>query len=204
MAEVDEALRQKLEGTQPPEDAFERLVRECAPKPPRLRIASSVTGAWMTPEQATDPAYWRRQFREPVRFSDALVTVLAPGRRAVIEVGPGGALSALVRQHPAAAGAIDERGAIVVKHPERVPKAQVDARGLDELRVPGIDADPALLDQLQDRAVGQDRGGGVRHGASLPASPVARRSCAICRQNLRVTRRPSGRSVIQRAGASAQ
>ena len=85
-------------------DGFERVVRECAPRPPELRMVSSVTGAWLTPAQATDPAYWRRQFRDPVRFSDALVTALAAGRRAVIEVGPGGALSALVRQHPAAAG----------------------------------------------------------------------------------------------------
>jgi thioesterase domain-containing protein/acyl carrier protein len=67
-------------------------------------MISSVTGAWLSPEQATDPAYWRRQFREPVRFSDALGTLLASGSRAVIEAGPGGALSALVRQHPSAAG----------------------------------------------------------------------------------------------------
>jgi phthiocerol/phenolphthiocerol synthesis type-I polyketide synthase E len=83
---------------------FERVVAGCALRAPSIPMVSTVTGAWLAPEQAADPAYWRRQFREPVRFSDAVSTLLVPGRRAVIEAGPGRTLSALVRQHPAAAG----------------------------------------------------------------------------------------------------
>ena len=83
---------------------FERLVRELSPRAPELPTVSSVTGTWLTAEQATDPAYWRRQFRDTVRFSAALSTLLSSRRRAVIEAGPGGTMSALVRQHPAAAG----------------------------------------------------------------------------------------------------
>ena len=84
--------------------AFERLVAAARPRAPTLRMVSAVTGTWLAPAQATDPAYWRRQFRDTVRFGDALSTLLSSGRRAVIEAGPGSALSALVRQHPAAAG----------------------------------------------------------------------------------------------------
>jgi acyl transferase domain-containing protein/thioesterase domain-containing protein len=84
-------------------DAFERLVRGCARNPPKLRIVSTVTGTWLTAAQATDPAYWRRQLRDTVQFGDALATLLSSGRWAVIECGPAATLSALIRQHPAAA-----------------------------------------------------------------------------------------------------
>jgi acyl transferase domain-containing protein/thioesterase domain-containing protein len=83
---------------------FERLVAGCALRPPAVRVVSTVTGAWLTAEQATDPAYWRRQFRAPVQFSAALATLLSSGPRTVIEAGPAATLSALIRQHPAAAG----------------------------------------------------------------------------------------------------
>lgn len=83
---------------------FERVVAGCALRAPSIPMVSAATGAWLAPEQATDPAYWRRQFRDPVRFSDAVSTLVSRGRRAVIEAGPGRTLSALVRQHPAAAG----------------------------------------------------------------------------------------------------
>ncbi|HEX3478854.1 MAG TPA: alpha/beta fold hydrolase, partial [Kofleriaceae bacterium] len=83
---------------------FERLVAGCARRPPASRVVSTVTGTWLTAEQATDPAYWRRQFRDPVQFSAALATLLSSGSRTVIEVGPDATLSALVRRHPAAAG----------------------------------------------------------------------------------------------------
>jgi acyl transferase domain-containing protein/thioesterase domain-containing protein len=104
--------------------AFEELVAECAPKAPRIRVVSSVTGTWLTPVDATDPAYWRRQFREPVRFSDAISTLLSSGRRVVIEAGPGETLSALIRQHPAAAS-----GAIVTTLPTSTPRRPLEAVG---------------------------------------------------------------------------
>ncbi len=44
--------------------------------PPGLPVVSSVTGDWLTTEQAVDPDYWVRQFRHTVRFVDALHTVL--------------------------------------------------------------------------------------------------------------------------------
>jgi phthiocerol/phenolphthiocerol synthesis type-I polyketide synthase E len=83
---------------------FERLVRSCARNAPSIRMVSAVTGTWLTADQATDPAYWRRHFRDTVQFSDALSTLLSSGRRTAIEVGPGATLSGLIRQHPASAG----------------------------------------------------------------------------------------------------
>jgi thioesterase domain-containing protein/malonyl CoA-acyl carrier protein transacylase len=108
-------------------DRFERAVRACGPRAPELRVVSSVTGTWLTPAQAADPAYWRRQLRDTVRFSDALSSLLSAGRCAAIEAGPGGALAALVRQHPAAAG-----HAVVTTSPAPSPRGR-PRRPLDAL-----------------------------------------------------------------------
>ena len=64
---------------------------------PQLPYHSAVTGALITPAEATDPAYWAHHIRATVRFSPALFA-LAEGR-VLLEVGPGRALSALARQH---------------------------------------------------------------------------------------------------------
>jgi glutamate-1-semialdehyde aminotransferase/acyl carrier protein len=49
--------------------------------------------------EATDPAYWARQLREPVRFADGAAKLLADPRRVLLEVGPGHTLAMLVRQN---------------------------------------------------------------------------------------------------------
>jgi phthiocerol/phenolphthiocerol synthesis type-I polyketide synthase E len=67
---------------------------------PTLPWLSSATAAWMTPEEATDPGYWARQLRQPVRFADALTALLAQPETALVEVGPGQTLVRLARRHP--------------------------------------------------------------------------------------------------------
>jgi phthiocerol/phenolphthiocerol synthesis type-I polyketide synthase E len=114
---------------------FERLVAGCARNPPAIPVVSAVTGTWLTAEQATDPAHWRRHFRDPVRFSDALATLLGSGRRAVIEAGPAATLSALVRQHPAAAG----HAAVATFPAAEAPRRPLEALG--EAWVAGVAVD---------------------------------------------------------------
>jgi acyl transferase domain-containing protein len=86
----------------PAVESFRRRVAACALRPPRIPFFSNVTGTWITDEQATDPGYWARQLRAPVRFSDAAAELLAEPRRVLLEVGPGDALAKLVRRHPEA------------------------------------------------------------------------------------------------------
>ncbi|GAA4994813.1 thioester reductase domain-containing protein [Kitasatospora paranensis] len=62
---------------------------------PQRPFVSSVTGAPITDAEATDPAYWARHLRRPVRFADGLRTVLDRPGRVLLEVGPGRALTAL-------------------------------------------------------------------------------------------------------------
>jgi acyl transferase domain-containing protein len=43
---------------------------------PTIKIASSVTGTWLSDEEALSPDYWAKHLREPVRFSAAAETIL--------------------------------------------------------------------------------------------------------------------------------
>jgi amino acid adenylation domain-containing protein len=84
-----------------------------------LPIASTVTGGWLTDAEAADPAYWARHCRAPVRFADAVATVLARfPEAAFLELGPGAALGALARQ----VGGRQARIATVTALPDTTPE----------------------------------------------------------------------------------
>ncbi len=69
---------------------------------PNIPYISNVTGTWITGADLQDPGYWARHMVRPVRFAEGLAELLRDADRAMVEVGPGGTLSALVRQHPGA------------------------------------------------------------------------------------------------------
>lgn len=68
--------------------------------PPELPIISSLTGDWLTEEQATDPDYWVQQLRGTVRFAASLDTALREDRNLLVDVGPGSVAAALARLSP--------------------------------------------------------------------------------------------------------
>ncbi|HRK37178.1 MAG TPA: amino acid adenylation domain-containing protein [Burkholderiaceae bacterium] len=78
---------------------FEHAVRAIRLAAPTIPIVSTVTGDWLTPEQATDPGYWAQHLRKPVRFAPAVATALTKDAPLFIECGPRNTLSTLVRQH---------------------------------------------------------------------------------------------------------
>ncbi|HEV7509231.1 MAG TPA: SDR family NAD(P)-dependent oxidoreductase [Thermoanaerobaculia bacterium] len=67
---------------------------------PGIPFLSNVTGSWITPDQATDPAYWAHHLCRPVRFSDGVAELLREPSRVLVEVGPGQGLTSFVRLHP--------------------------------------------------------------------------------------------------------
>jgi amino acid adenylation domain-containing protein len=79
-------------------DEFEKIVSHVKLNHPRKPIVSTVTGNWLTDEQATDPQYWSGHLRSTVLFGKATGTILNQGNVLFIEVGPGNALSTLVKQ----------------------------------------------------------------------------------------------------------
>jgi acyl transferase domain-containing protein len=76
---------------------FTELVRRVRLQPPSLPLISCVSGSWLRPDEATDPAYWAKQLRQPVRFADGLRTLRERGQAIWLEVGPTQTLTSLAR-----------------------------------------------------------------------------------------------------------
>ncbi len=70
-------------------------------QPPKIPWLSSITGTWMTPQQATDPRYYTQVISQTLRFSDTVQRLFQEEKEAILlEVGPGQVLSPLILQHP--------------------------------------------------------------------------------------------------------
>ncbi|MEV5434279.1 type I polyketide synthase [Streptomyces sp. NPDC052701] len=76
---------------------FRKVAEDIAYAPPRLAVVSALTGRRATAEELTDPEYWVRHVREPVRFHDAVRHAGELGATRFLEVGPDAALTALAR-----------------------------------------------------------------------------------------------------------
>lgn len=118
---------------------FGEVLRSVTLAAPRIPFVSNVTGTWITDEEATDPAYWVRHVRRPVRFSDGLRAVRDRG--VPVEVGPGGALTALVRAH--STGDRPVAAVALLRHREGVPVDEVKTfrAGVAELWTRGVPVD---------------------------------------------------------------
>ncbi|MFT5701021.1 MAG: acyl transferase domain-containing protein [Desulforhopalus sp.] len=67
--------------------------------PPSTPFISCVSGSWITDEQATSPAYWGKQIRQPVQFSAGISQILNEIDGVFLEAGPRATLNTLTRQH---------------------------------------------------------------------------------------------------------
>ena len=76
---------------------FVQKVSQMQRQAPKIPFVSTLTGTWITKEQAVDPAYWGKQTRFGVRFSPAIQEILKTPGRVLLEVGPGNSLSTLAR-----------------------------------------------------------------------------------------------------------
>jgi acyl transferase domain-containing protein len=65
--------------------------------PPQVPYLSNVTGELVDAELVGDPGYWARHMCGTVRFSAAAEVLLADPELALIEIGPGPSLGALIR-----------------------------------------------------------------------------------------------------------
>ncbi|MEE4117621.1 MAG: aminotransferase class III-fold pyridoxal phosphate-dependent enzyme, partial [Paracoccaceae bacterium] len=79
---------------------FREAVAKIALRAPRVPILSTVTGGWLTENEATDPDYWAGHMRRTVRFLDAMQILWAEGQHIFLETGPGRTLTMLAGQNP--------------------------------------------------------------------------------------------------------
>ena len=77
---------------------FEAAVAKLPLHEPKLSFVSSVTGTWITTEEATSAHYWAMQCRQPVRYSEALACLIADGYDLLLEIGAGKTLTTLAMQ----------------------------------------------------------------------------------------------------------
>jgi amino acid adenylation domain-containing protein len=80
---------------------FEEVVKSVKLSLPKIPIVSTVTGKWMTDENAADPSYWASHLRSTVRFADAVATLLEEDNKLIIETGPKNVTASLIRQQAA-------------------------------------------------------------------------------------------------------
>ena len=105
---------------------------------PRRRYLSNVSGTWITPEEATDPAYWARHIRQTVRFADCLAELSRDTNHILVETGPGNALTSLAL----AQGGSTTKAYQTLPHPrETVSDLQMAFRTLGQLWTAGAEID---------------------------------------------------------------
>jgi phthiocerol/phenolphthiocerol synthesis type-I polyketide synthase E len=80
---------------------FMELFKHIKLNPPKIPYLSNLTGTWIHPAQATDPAYWGSQLRRTVRFAEGIDELLKTRHQILLEVGPGQTLASFAKQHPA-------------------------------------------------------------------------------------------------------
>jgi acyl transferase domain-containing protein len=142
-------------------DAFAARVERTVRNAPALRWASNLTGTWITPAEAVDPAYWARHLRGTVRFAECVATVAAEGReRVFVEAGPGRTLSSLVKRQLPGSVSIHS-----VRHPD-------DAADDVEVLLNALGRAWAAGVEPEWRAV---HGGDARRRVPLPTYPFERK-----------------------------
>ncbi len=87
---------------------FEAVAKSLSYSEPEIPIVSNVSGELLTPEQATSPAYWAAQVRQPVRFAAGVEHLAETGVTTFLELGPDGVLSAMAKATLAASDATAE------------------------------------------------------------------------------------------------
>jgi len=97
-------------------EPFAAAVRNVSLHPPQIPFLSNVTGNWITAEEATDPDYWAKHLRYPVRCAANIAELLQTPHQILLEVGPGRTLGTFAKQY--AAQATDQVVLPSLRHPK--------------------------------------------------------------------------------------
>jgi acyl transferase domain-containing protein/NADPH:quinone reductase-like Zn-dependent oxidoreductase len=134
-------------------DTFAAALSALAPREPSIPLVSTVDGGIAGPGYGS-AAHWAAHVRAPVRFADAVTTALLTEPTArFVEVGPGAALTGLLRDSVPTAVALLRKGR---------PEPLALAEGLAALHTSGQHVDWTPLD------------GAARPRVDLPTYPFAR------------------------------
>lgn len=80
-------------------DEFKNYVNEFECKAPTIPFISSLTGTFITDEEACSGEYWANQLRHTVNFREGISSILKNDKTVFLEVGPNTHLSSLIRRN---------------------------------------------------------------------------------------------------------
>ncbi len=80
-------------------DKFTKTIESIKLNSPQIPVLSTVTGAFLTNDEATSVDYWVQHVRRSVRFSDAVQSMMQSAPSVFLEVGPGQSLESAVKRH---------------------------------------------------------------------------------------------------------
>ncbi len=120
-------------------EEFRSVAETVAFAEPRIPLVSNVSGALARVEEVCTAEYWVRHVREPVRFADGVSWLCGEGVSSFLELGPDGALSAMVGEcagEPVAAAPVLRAGR---------GEARALLAGLGEVWAHGVEVEWARL-----------------------------------------------------------
>ncbi|OLF14424.1 hypothetical protein BLA60_04705 [Actinophytocola xinjiangensis] len=135
---------------------------------PRIPVVSAATGRELTAEQARTPSFWARQLVDPVLFAPAVAAVVGAGPAFLVEVGPGQALTDLLRGNQDVRAS---RSVALATQPR--PKAPADRRAVLENTLARLWVEGQPVDLREVAADARAR------RVPAPGYPYERRRCWI-------------------------
>ncbi|WP_394342023.1 aminotransferase class III-fold pyridoxal phosphate-dependent enzyme [Spirosoma pollinicola] len=130
-------------------DEFALMVQEVRLNRPQKPVVSTLTGDWLTDDEATNPHYWARHLRETIRFSDALDTLFSLDNPLLLEIGPGHVTATLARQQAGKKPVIVLSG--ITNQPDTAVAYQSVLTTLGQLYVSGLEPNWAAFYAGQKR-----------------------------------------------------
>ncbi len=97
---VDNAYAMHSSLMNPIKDEWEKFLTEISFSKPKIPFISNLTGDWVDDQHVQTVAYWSNHLTHEVKFNEGIETLLRDENTIFIEIGPGKALSNMVRQHP--------------------------------------------------------------------------------------------------------
>ncbi|MGV9270970.1 type I polyketide synthase [Kitasatospora sp. NPDC003701] len=125
---------------------FRDAIGALAPAEPAVPLVSALTGRPLTAREARDPEHWVRHIVEPVRFLDAVEYLRGERTTRFLELGPAAALTPMIDECLAAAGAAPGATTVVPTGPSGVhDEEQAALAAVARLHLDGVPVDWAAV-----------------------------------------------------------
>jgi acyl transferase domain-containing protein len=124
---------------QPAVESYAKLLQEAKASAPAFRFISSMTGNWITPEQAIDPRYWARQLTETANHAAGVRTLLRHSPGLFVEVGSDAVTAFRISHHEPASEKVGTTSSLLLE--ESSASEEQFLRILTQLWVEGVDVD---------------------------------------------------------------